>query len=258
MWGADCRKYGRALVGERVGISASFWVPELLPSITGYKLLMRAVESMDAEDASRKTQSQISFPFCMLPTQGMPMCSKCSSGREYSSTCTRVVVQFCRLMKEGIKYKKSKNKRGLHPFFLIGRIPFTKLILGQISVLAASPFCPVSRARLGFRMGVYVFVWVSSLWCVTFPFLVAQPVFQYFSTSFLFPPPPTSISTLSLSPTHPSQRLRLVAQKVFRQSLFYSSVNTLSPSIHSFIKVKSPVLPQLFFSVQPSIALTLF
>ena len=56
----------------------------------------------------------------------------------------------------GNKKIKSKNKSGLHPFFLIGRIPSTKLILGQISVLAASPLCPVPRARLGFWMGVYV------------------------------------------------------------------------------------------------------
>jgi len=66
VWGADCRKCGRALVGEQVGISANLWVLELLPSITGYEYLyklMRAVESMDAKDAGRETQSQISFPF---------------------------------------------------------------------------------------------------------------------------------------------------------------------------------------------------
>lgn len=34
VWGADCRKkVGRVLVGERVGIRANLWVPEILPSL---------------------------------------------------------------------------------------------------------------------------------------------------------------------------------------------------------------------------------
>lgn len=34
VWGADCRKKdGRVLVGERVGISANLWVPEILSSL---------------------------------------------------------------------------------------------------------------------------------------------------------------------------------------------------------------------------------
>jgi len=83
-------------------------------------------------------------------------------------------------------------------------------------------------------------VWVRRLWCV--PFLVSISV----GTSFPFPLPPTTISTLFL--------LSLISQGAFvvwlrkcSDCLSFTPPSTLSQPFHSFLKVKSPVLPRHLF-----------